>query len=80
MHNPASVLENEIHKLLWDFNIQTDYIILARRTDHIIIKKKKSIRKIVDFAIPADNRVKLEENEKQHLYHDYARELKTYGR
>ena len=31
MHNPAPVLENATHKLLWDFNIQTDHLILARR-------------------------------------------------
>ena len=30
MHNSASVLENEMHKLLWDFKIQTDHLILAR--------------------------------------------------
>ena len=29
MHNPISVLENETHKLLWDFEIQTDHLILA---------------------------------------------------
>ena len=27
MHNPASVLENDSHKLLWDFNIPTDHLI-----------------------------------------------------
>ena len=31
MHNPASVLENDTHKLLWDFNIQTDHLISAWR-------------------------------------------------
>ena len=41
MHNPAPVLENETHKLLWDFDIQTDHLILARRPDLIIINKKK---------------------------------------
>ena len=41
MHNPAPVLENDTHKLLWDFNIQTDYLIPARRPDLIIIDKKK---------------------------------------
>ena len=41
MHNPAPVLENDSHKLLWDFNIQTDQLIPARRPDLIIIKKKK---------------------------------------
>ena len=41
MHNPAPVLENDSHKLLWDFNIQTDHLIPARRPDLIIINKKK---------------------------------------
>ena len=27
MHNPAPVLENDSHKLIWDFNIQTDHLI-----------------------------------------------------
>ena len=35
MHNPAPVLENDSHKLLWDFNIQTDHLIPARRPDLI---------------------------------------------
>ena len=52
MHNPAPVLENDMHKLLWDFNIQTDHLILVRRLDLIVInKKKRSICKIVDFAV-----------------------------
>ena len=41
MYNPASVLENDTHKLLWDFDIQTDHLIPARRPNLIIIKKKK---------------------------------------
>ena len=41
MHNPAPVLENDTHKLLWDFKIQTDHLIRARRPDLIIINKKK---------------------------------------
>ena len=42
MHNPSPVLENDIHKLLWDFNIQTDHLIPDRRPDLIIIHKKRS--------------------------------------
>ena len=41
MHNPAPVLENDTHKLLWDFNIQTDHLIPGRRPDLIISNKKK---------------------------------------
>ena len=41
MHNPEPVLENDTHKFLWDFNIQTDHLIPARRPDLILINKKK---------------------------------------
>ena len=41
MHNPAPARENHTHKLLWDFNIQTDHLIPARRPDLIIINKKR---------------------------------------
>ena len=41
MSNQPPVLENDTHKLLWDFNIQTDHLIPARRPDLIIINNKK---------------------------------------
>ena len=41
MHNPASVLENDTHKLQRDFDIQMDHLISARRPDIKVIKKKK---------------------------------------
>ena len=76
MHNPAPVLENDTHKLLWDFDVQMDHLISARRPDLIIINKKKRICKIVDFAVLADHRIKLKECEKKDKYLDLARELK----
>ena len=84
MHNRATVQENDTHKRLWDFDIQMDHLISARRPDLIIInkkkkKKKKKICKIVDFAVPADHRIKLKECEKRDKYHDLVRELKNLG-
>ena len=78
MHNPAPVPENYTHKLLWDFDIQTDHLISARRQDFILINKKKEKKtcKIVDFAVSADHRIKLKECEKRDKYIDLARELK----
>ena len=40
-HIQDPVLENNAHKLLWDFDIHTDHLISARRPDLIIINKKK---------------------------------------
>ena len=64
MHNPAAVLENSTHKLLWDFDMRTDHLISARRPDQIIINKKEK----------KDHRIKLKEYVKKDKYH--ARELK----
>ena len=50
MHNPLTVLKNDTHKLLWDFNIQTDLLISAKRPDGIIIyKKKREFAKLLTF-------------------------------
>ena len=76
MHNPAPVLENDTHKLLWDFDLLTDHLITARRQDLIIINNKKRICEIIDFAVPADHRIKLKECEKKDKYLNLARELK----
>ena len=45
MHNPAPVLENATYKLLWDFDIQMDHLISARRPDLIIINKRNPPKK-----------------------------------
>ena len=71
--------KDNTHKLLWDFDICTDHLISPRRPDLIIIYKKKRTYKIIDFALPADRRIKLKECEKKDKYLDLARELKIYG-
>ena len=61
-------------------NNHTDFLISARKPDLTIINKKKRICKIINFAVPADHRIKLKECEKKDKYLDFARELKkNYG-
>ena len=76
MHNPVSVLENDTHELQWDFDIQTDRLISARRPDLIIINNKKRTCRTVDIAVQTDHRIKLKESEKKDKYLDLAWELK----
>ena len=71
MHNPAPVLENDLHKLLWDFNIQTDHLFLTRRPDLIIINNnKKENLQNCRLCCGADHRINLKENEKKDNYLD----------
>ena len=51
MHNTSPVLKNDTRKLLWDFDLQTDHLISARRPDIIIMNKKKKKREIVKLPI-----------------------------
>ena len=62
MHKPESIQDNETHKILWDFEIQTDYLIPARRPDLVIIRKKKRTCSIVNFAALEDHKVKIKES------------------
>ena len=76
MHNLVAVLENDTHKLLYDFEMQTDHLISARRPDLIVINKNKRTCKIVDIAVLADHRIKLTKSEKKDKNPDFAWELK----
>ena len=68
MHSPAPVLENDTHKLVWDFDIRKDHLISARRPHLIVINKKKE--NLAKFS------TLLSQHEKKDKYLYLARELK----
>ena len=76
MHNPEPVLENDTHKLLWDFDTQTDNLISARRPDLIIINKKKRKFAKLSTLLSRLTTEYLKECEKRDKYLDLLRELK----
>ena len=49
MYNPEYVLGNEKHKLLWDFEIRTDPLISARRTDLWKPTRKRKLAELQTF-------------------------------
>ena len=55
LYNPEFVLENEMHKLLWDFNIQTspNLGLMTRPRDSL---QKKRTSQIVEFFVTVDYR------------------------
>ena len=74
-HRAEPVIENEKVKLLWDFNVQTDKVIEARRPDLILENKETSECQIIDIAIPGDTRVVKKEEEKVDKYKELAFEI-----
>ena len=75
MHKPEFILENEMHKIAWDFEIQTDHLIPAR-SDLGIINKKNENLPYFWFCCPSGHGVKIKESKKINKYLDLARELK----
>ena len=57
-----------MHNILRDFEIQTDHLILARRSDLELNNKKKKTCYPVDLAIPVNHWVKMKESEKINKY------------
>ena len=49
-----NLIENDTHKILYDFEIQTDELISTRSPDFVLSNKpKKKKTYFVDFAVPA---------------------------
>ena len=64
-HEPESVLESEDCKILWDFSIQTNHVIEARRPDLVVVDKKRRTCEIIDFAVPEDSWIGLRRRRKR---------------
>ena len=74
-HKPEGVTESESIKVLWDFNINTDYEIEHRRPDIVVVLKPEKECLIIDIAVPGDTRIKQKEQEKIEKYQDLKREI-----
>ena len=55
MHKPEIVLENETHKILWDFKIMKSQ---PEVQTWRLLKIKKRTCQLEDFTVPVDNRGK----------------------
>ena len=54
LYDPQPVVESRDVKILWDFEVRTDYVISARRPDIIVLDNKKKCDFLIDVTIPAD--------------------------
>ena len=66
------------NELLWDFNIQMDHLISARRPDLVNINQKKRTYRIVDFAVLADLRERSKESENKKNTWTLLKEMKKF--
>ena len=67
MYKSESLKENETNKIICDFDIPTNYQIQIW-PDLVLITKKKITYHLLDFTVPANDRLKIKESEKLDKY------------
>ena len=67
-----SVRENETHKILWKFTIQTDPLIPARRPDLVLTKKMRICRLVSEKRTRGEGTERLEKKRTSGDLSDYS--------
>ena len=53
-----NVIENDQAKSLWDFQIQTDNMMMANQPDILVVDKRDKKAGVVDVTIPRDSDIR----------------------
>uniref|UniRef100_A0A3B5PPD0 Reverse transcriptase domain-containing protein n=1 Tax=Xiphophorus maculatus TaxID=8083 RepID=A0A3B5PPD0_XIPMA len=72
---PPKVAENARAKILWDFQIQTDKMVMANQPDIVVVDKQQRKAVVIDVAIPSDCNIRKKEHEKLEKYQGLREEL-----
>ena len=75
MHKQGSVIENETYKILWDFEIEMDHVILARRPD-LVLKRENLLNSGLYRSSGPQRENQRKKKKKKDKYLDLARELR----
>ncbi|XP_076747453.1 uncharacterized protein LOC143421715 [Maylandia zebra] len=77
---PPRVVENDRAKILWDFQIQTDKMVVANQPDIVVVDKQKKTAVVIDVAVPNDSNIGKKEHEKLEKYQGLREELERMWR
>ncbi|TWW59398.1 hypothetical protein D4764_06G0009280 [Takifugu flavidus] len=76
---PLKVLENKQAKILWDFQIQTDKMVVANQPDIVVVDKHQKTVVVIDVAIPSDSSIRKKEHKKLEKYQGLKEETENVG-
>ena len=77
MYIPEYVQDNETYKILGDFGIQMDNVILTRKTDLVVINNKMRTYHLIDVSVATNRRRKILKKQKIVIGLDLVRERKN---
>ncbi len=74
------MVENDLVKILWDFQVQTDEMVVANQPNIVIVDKQQKKAVVINVVIPSDSNIKKKEHEKLEKYQGLKEELeKMWG-
>ena len=71
--------EDQMHKILWEFETLTNFLIQTRKPDVVFMNNKKSNLSSKDFPVLADNRGKIKEHKDRQILRPYLRTKNNCG-
>lgn len=72
------MLENDRPKILWDFQIQTEKIVVVtNQPDFVVINEQQRTPIVINVAIPNHRKMWKKEHEKFEKYQDFREELES---
>ena len=63
-------IENKQVKILWDFQLQADKLMMANQPDVVVVDKRQRTAVVEDVAIPRDGNIRKKEHEKLEKYQE----------
>ena len=72
---PPNVIENDQDKILWDFQIQMDKMVVANQPAIGVVGEQDKKAVVVDVTIPSDRNIRKKEHKKLEKYQGLKQEL-----
>lgn len=65
---PPRVIENDQAKILWDFQLQMDKLVMSNQLDIVVVDTQRKTAIETDVAIPSDSNNRMRDLEKLEKY------------
>lgn len=62
---PPRAVKNAQIKILWDFHIQVNKLVMDKQPDMVVVGKHKKMAIVRDVALPSDKNIKKNEHKMQ---------------
>lgn len=60
---PPRVVENNHGKIMWDFQIQTEKLVIANHPNIVLVEKQRKMAVVIHVSLPSDSNVRRKEHE-----------------